>query len=546
MAAYYTVDKVLQNTVGELVTAATAVEKFRNQTGMTAEDSSRLLKVLDDLGISAGDVETAFKFAEKNGFQPSIQSLEDMQAKYQELNPGMERSQFLLSQFGKSGLTLQKFFETGDAAERLQEVNKALLISDDNIKSVQEYKDNLNDLQDAWEALKISGGKVLLPIVVSITKATVDEMEANQAYTDQMAQNTETQRQAFGNRQEGVYGVTHAVNLQAVAQQDLDRILEVSNNKEKDYIITRKEDVQTQTDYKNILDATAPSLNELAASAYEASLMVDGVISADTLRQAADYERSLGLISDAEYDAKIQAAELQAAINAMQDKNITITTTWLNYTIERIGGTNAPRPTTTGGSVSAKASGGMFSEGAARVGEQGEEWLMRNAAGQVVVIPNDMVRKMEAWGISPGAMMAGGGVIGDFGQVPIWRGPTPGISDRPNPNAVIDIGSNGQYYTGADYMTFQNGVQTSAGSGGAPGSRGSAGITPVIQATQSVSAAAVSIAASGEKTAQATQENTAANNAANQALLSELKDINRRLTNMPRDMAAAVAKIVSS
>jgi hypothetical protein len=167
-AAYYALDKGLDATVGKLVTLTGEVEKFKNQTGMSAEDSSRMLEVMKDLEISAGDVETAFKFAEKNGFQPTIASLEAMQAQYQALNPGVERTQFLMKEFGKSGLSLQKFFETGDVAQRLEEVNKNLIISDDTITSVQEYKDRLDTIGDTWEGLKLHAGVLTLPIVLKL------------------------------------------------------------------------------------------------------------------------------------------------------------------------------------------------------------------------------------------------------------------------------------------------------------------------------------------------------------------------------------------
>lgn len=175
--AYYAVDKVLQATVGDLITATGEVEKFRNETGMTAEDSSRLLVTLKDLGTSATDVETAFKFAEKNGFEPTIASLEAMQKQYLALAPGMERTQFLVNNFGKGGLTLQKFFETGDIAARLDEINKALLISDETIVQVQKYKDQINTLSDTWQGLKLNAGELTLPIIIKVLTAATQEAQ---------------------------------------------------------------------------------------------------------------------------------------------------------------------------------------------------------------------------------------------------------------------------------------------------------------------------------------------------------------------------------
>ena len=162
------IGKTVQASVGTLVTSATAVEKFRNETGMLTTDSSRLLVVLKDLGISAEDVDTAFKFAEKNGFQPTIQSLESMQKLYLALEPGMERTQFLLDNFGKSGNNLQKFFETGDIATRLEAVNKALILDPAALASVNKYKDQLNNLSNTWTGLKMNVGELTLPIIISV------------------------------------------------------------------------------------------------------------------------------------------------------------------------------------------------------------------------------------------------------------------------------------------------------------------------------------------------------------------------------------------
>jgi hypothetical protein len=72
----------------------------------------------------------------------------------------------------------------------------------------------------------------------------------------------------------------------------------------------------------------------------------------------------------------------------------------------------------------------------------------------------------------------------------------------------------------------------------------SSSTVPMLQATQTVSAAAASISASGERTAQATQENTAQNNASNAEIVARLASIELLLSKMPREMAEANTKIV--
>lgn len=162
-AAWATVNKVVDASIDTYVTLTDKVKVFHQMTGMTTEDSSRLVEVFDDMGISQEKVTAAFKFAEKNGFQPTIQSILELHKQYQALGDGQERVAFLQKEFGKSGVELQSFFELGDVAERLQDVEMGKIVTEEDITDVKEYKEAVDTLNDSWEAFKANMGRVIVP-----------------------------------------------------------------------------------------------------------------------------------------------------------------------------------------------------------------------------------------------------------------------------------------------------------------------------------------------------------------------------------------------
>ena len=70
--------------------------------GTTTEEASRLKEVADDVGVGMDSLGTSLKQASKDGFAPTIDGLAGMADEYNNLAPGVERTQFLLDRFGKS------------------------------------------------------------------------------------------------------------------------------------------------------------------------------------------------------------------------------------------------------------------------------------------------------------------------------------------------------------------------------------------------------------------------------------------------------------
>lgn len=137
------------------------------RTGGTAEETSRLIQVVDDAGVSYGTLETAMKFAVKNGIEPNIQSLASLSDEYMSLNGDVERGQFLLDKFGRSGMDMVRVMNLGGDAirEMNSQVEAGLVVTDKAIRESEEYRKNVDQLNDSWEGFKVTVGNKVIPAI---------------------------------------------------------------------------------------------------------------------------------------------------------------------------------------------------------------------------------------------------------------------------------------------------------------------------------------------------------------------------------------------
>jgi hypothetical protein len=215
--AWAAVDKVVGESERYFTGLTDKVRTFHDLTGMTTQDSSRLIEVFDDMGISQDKVTTAFKFAEKNGFKPTIESILELQKQYQALGAGQERVAFLQKEFGKSGVELQKFFELGDVAQRLQNVTPGKIISEEDLANVREYREALDELNDLKESMQANVGRITIPIKIAILKEINEEFNPT-SQTNTVRQQVQQQNAAniggFGGGKGGATHISAQVNIQ--------------------------------------------------------------------------------------------------------------------------------------------------------------------------------------------------------------------------------------------------------------------------------------------------------------------------------------------
>ncbi len=148
----------------------------------TAEETSKLIQVIDDTGVSYETLKTAMKMAVKNGIQPNIESMADLADQYKALKDPVKQGQLLLDNFGKSGLEMARVMEMGgDALRKMSgEMSGGLILTQANIDASEEYRKNLDNLQDTVDGVAVSIGNELIPElnnVLVVIKDTANELQ---------------------------------------------------------------------------------------------------------------------------------------------------------------------------------------------------------------------------------------------------------------------------------------------------------------------------------------------------------------------------------
>ena len=174
-------------TGGEFVKYAEQVKNLSRNIGVSAEDASRLIQIGDDVRISYESMSTAMKIAQKQGIDVSIDGLTKLADKYKSLAPGVERTQFLMKTFGRSGLEMGKLLEQGGAGvtRMSAEVEKALVLTDESIKKSDEYQRSVYTLSDSFLALKISVGNYLVGPATDLLNDERDHIRAREILAEQ-------------------------------------------------------------------------------------------------------------------------------------------------------------------------------------------------------------------------------------------------------------------------------------------------------------------------------------------------------------------------
>lgn len=146
------------------------VENVSRLTGQTAEESSRLVQVADDLFVSYEALTAAMRTAARQGISTNMEGIISLAEEYQGLSAGVERSEFLLEKFGRQGLEMAKVLEQPISKLRQMSasVPENLILSSDDIAKARELKVATDNLSDAWQGFI---NESVLAIGPALTKA---------------------------------------------------------------------------------------------------------------------------------------------------------------------------------------------------------------------------------------------------------------------------------------------------------------------------------------------------------------------------------------
>jgi hypothetical protein len=411
--AFGAVKGVIDDTVGYTMELAKQVRTLSRDIGATPEEASKLIEVAGDMEVSFGSLETALKGAIRKGFDPTVEGLGKISDAYLKLQPGVERTKFLMDTFGRSGADVARLMELGSA--KITEYGDALdgtakIMDGAALQAAEDYRLEIEGMNDSVENLKLSIGKGLIPVLGNLlgkmsTGNTVVDLY-NKAIKEG-AINVHEFNFAAGQEAEAIAYLNDKIKTHTTEVENLTRgedSLTARMNLTNEATKTLGESSLGLTEtFKSASDAIAQYSVQLLYSkatqdlSYESALLVGRAlglvdesavlasIALATLRANFDS----GKLSAADYARAV--ANLNNTIQNLKDKQISIDI-YYNKHMENEGGSGYPY---------GKASGGPVMAGSPYiVGEAGPELFVPNQSGQI--IPNNQVNnKITNINVSP-------------------------------------------------------------------------------------------------------------------------------------------------
>jgi hypothetical protein len=180
--------QVYQETAGKTIEYANDVRKLSQVSGASAEDTSRLIQVLDDYKISADQALASTRYLTKNGHIATLETLGKLSDEYLKLNTQQEKNAFAQKNLGRGYAAYISILEKGSAAIKAQgdAVADNLILSQKVVDDARKQEIALDSLNDSWDGLTMTIGKVAIPVANDaanglnvLVRATQDSIAKN-------------------------------------------------------------------------------------------------------------------------------------------------------------------------------------------------------------------------------------------------------------------------------------------------------------------------------------------------------------------------------
>lgn len=168
----------VRKAIGETIDYAKTVRELSQNLNITSEETSRLIQVADDWGITSGQVESAMKMALKNGYAPTIDNLAQLADQYVDIQDPTERAAIMTETFGRNWAELVPILKQGGDALREQAaaVSDGLIMTDAAIAKAREFEVATDNLNDSIQSLKFSIGNAIIPPLANLAERLNDSI----------------------------------------------------------------------------------------------------------------------------------------------------------------------------------------------------------------------------------------------------------------------------------------------------------------------------------------------------------------------------------
>lgn len=156
---------VTHKSIGETVAYNAKVREMMQITGLSAEETSRLIQVADDLGINIESATAAMDAMNKKGVSPSIENLAIIADRFVNSKDKAAFAEEAIKLYGKSFETLVPILVKGGDAlkEQAASIAENMLATDKSIAAARRYEIAVDNLGDAWQGFKYTVGSAAIP-----------------------------------------------------------------------------------------------------------------------------------------------------------------------------------------------------------------------------------------------------------------------------------------------------------------------------------------------------------------------------------------------
>jgi hypothetical protein len=206
LAAGAAIGKFVADGITAFQQLALGAGKFADATGLAVEDASRYIEAAGDIGIPVDAVEAAIGRLNKTiGADPDkvrnlgvdLVYLKDGSLDVNEtfkntidrikgIKDPAEKARVATQLLGKGWQTMAVMIEDGSAKldASLKSVSDQKVISEEELRMAEDYRDAMNGLGDATEDLKVKSGQRLIPLVTMVAEGATKVLEFDAAFNE--------------------------------------------------------------------------------------------------------------------------------------------------------------------------------------------------------------------------------------------------------------------------------------------------------------------------------------------------------------------------
>jgi hypothetical protein len=245
-AAVVATGKYVSDAIKDVSAYNRTIKLLSDNLSLTAEETSRVVQVGDDFGISIDQMRTSLQFAAKNGFAPSIENLANLADHLKTINDPTQRAAELTKIFGRSWSELTPLLNAGGDAIRdgSAAIADGMIATDAAIAKSEELRVAQDNLGDSLQAIKNTVGNASTPALTQLTNSSNQWLTAVTMVNDAYKKNLITLDEFIVLMAELTTGDKYAASiieeLSVSLGEQKDATDAINQADEKRYVITAK------------------------------------------------------------------------------------------------------------------------------------------------------------------------------------------------------------------------------------------------------------------------------------------------------------------